>query len=273
MSNAARKRAQKIKTLDTLAAGSFGASLTMADAATAPPQLSSSTEHDSVAPVWHTIVFVAVILGLSSLQAVKLPALEAHGRTQIYLSGIVLEIALVLYVWLLGLRPRRKSLSDLVGGKWTTPMDILRDIGVALLFWCAVIGFLLAMRVILGNNASGTRAITTLLPRTSTEMIAFVALSITAAFCEEFLFRGYLQRQFLAWSGRVEVAVALQAVVFGIGHFYQGWKGALTITLYGAMFGILAVMRKSLRPGMIQHAMQDSFTGIVGSLLIKHGRL
>lgn len=244
----------------------------MADSATAPPELPSS-ERESVAPVWHTIVFVVVILGLSSLQAVKLPALEAHGRTQIYVSGMALEVALVLYVWLLGLRPRRKRLRDLIGGKWATPKDIVRDIGVALLFWCAVIGFLLTMRLILGNNASGTRAITTLLPRTTVEVIAFVALSITAGFCEEFLFRGYLQRQFLTWSGRVEVAVALQALVFGIGHLYQGWKGALTITLYGAMFGILAVMRKSLRPGMIQHMMQDSFTGVVGSLLIRHGRL
>ena len=125
----------------------------MADMATAPPESSSSTDRDSVAPVWHTIVFVVVILGLSSLQAVKLPALRAHGRTQIYLSGIVIEVVLVLYVWLLGLRPRHKSLSDLVGGKWTTPKDVLRDIGVALLFWCAVIGFLLAMRIILGDNA------------------------------------------------------------------------------------------------------------------------
>lgn len=245
----------------------------MADTATAQPQLSSPNERDPVAPAWHTIVFLVLILGLSSLQATKLPALEAHGRTEIYLSGMAFEVVLVFYVWLLGLRPRRKKISDLVGGKWTTPRDILLDIGVALLFWCAVIGFLIAMRFILGDNASGTRAITTLLPRTAAEMIAFVALSVTAGFCEEFLFRGYLQRQFLAWSGRVEAAVALQAVVFGIGHLYQGWRGALTITLYGAMFGILAVMRKSLRPGMIQHMMQDSFTGIVGSLLVKHGRL
>jgi hypothetical protein len=32
----------------------------------------------------------------------------------------------------------------------------------------------------------------------------------------------------------------------------------ITITLYGALFGILAMMRKSLRPGMMQHAMQDA---------------
>jgi len=246
----------------------------MSDTTTAqPPQLSSPTERDAVAPLWHTIIFVALILGLSSVQAARLPALEAHDRTEIYLSGMALEVVLVLYVWLLGLRPRHRRLIDLIGGKWSRPADVLQDIAVALLFWCVVIGFLVTMHLILGNNATATRAITMLLPRTAVEMIAFVTLSVTAGFCEEFLFRGYLQRQFFAWSGSVEVAVVLQALIFGIGHLYQGWKGALTITLYGALFGILAVMRKSLRPGMIQHMMQDSFTGIVGGLLIKHGRL
>jgi hypothetical protein len=245
----------------------------MADNATTPPQLYESSGRSPVAPLWHTIVFVLLILALSSLQAIKLPALQAHGRTQLYLSGVAFEITLVLYVWLLGVRPQGKRLRDLVGGKWAKPMDVLRDIGVALLFWCAVIGFLLAMRLLIGANAEGTRAVKMLLPRTTAEIICYLALCVTAGFCEELLFRGYLQRQFFAWSGRVEIAVALQAVVFGLGHLYQGWKGALTITLYGAMFGILAVVRKSLRPGMIQHMMQDSFTGIVGSLLRKHGRL
>jgi hypothetical protein len=31
---------------------------------------------------------------------------------------------------------------------------------------------------------------------------------------------------------------------------------------FGAVFGILANLRHSLRPGMIQHVMQDSFAGI-----------
>ncbi len=245
----------------------------MADTVTTPPQLYESSGRNPVAPVWHTTFFILLIVGLSSLQATKLPMIEARGRTQLYLTAIAFEVALVLYVWLLGVRPRGKSLSDLVGGKWAKPMDVLRDIGVALLFWCAVIGFLVAMRFLLGANAEGTRAVKMLLPRTTAEIISYLALCVTAGFCEELLFRGYLQRQFFAWSGRVEVAVVLQAVVFGLGHLYQGWRGALAITLYGAMFGILAVMRKSLRPGMIQHMMQDSFTGIVGSLLIKHGRL
>jgi uncharacterized protein len=245
----------------------------MANIATASPQTPPLEDGRAVAPAWHTIIFLLVIFGLAGLQAAKLQVLEAHSRVGVYLAGTAFEILLVGYVWLLGLRPRGERMNGLIGGKWAKPKDVLRDIGVAFMFWFVVIVFLVAMRFALGDNPEGTRAVKMLLPRTAAEMASYVALCVTAGFCEEFLFRGYLQRQFFAWSGRREVAVALQALVFGVGHLYQGWKGALTITLYGALFGVLAVMQKSLRPGMIQHTMQDSFTGIAGSLLMKHGRL
>jgi hypothetical protein len=59
-------------------------------------------------------------------------------------------------------------------------------------------------------------------------------VSLSAGFCEELVFRGYLQRQFHAATGNVVVAVALQAIVFGLVHTYQGWKPVLVITVLGA---------------------------------------
>jgi uncharacterized protein len=44
---------------------------------------------------------------------------------------------------------------------------------------------------------------------------------------------------------------------------------AILIGLYGAMFGILAHRRGSVRPGMIAHAWQDSLVGVL-SALIRH---
>jgi hypothetical protein len=96
---------------------------------------------------------------------------------------------------------------------------------------------------------------------------------VTAGFCEEFIFRGYLLKQFYAITGSDAAAVAIQAVCFGIAHSYQGVKSMVTITVYGALFGILAVYRKSLRPGMIQHAMQDSFAGLGLALLKRLGKI
>ncbi len=37
----------------------------------------------------------------------------------------------------------------------------------------------------------------------------------------------------------------------------------ITITVYGALFGLLAWWRRSLRPGMIAHAWTDIFSGVI----------
>jgi hypothetical protein len=41
----------------------------------------------------------------------------------------------------------------------------------------------------------------------------------------------------------------------------------ILIALYGAMFGILANWRGSVRPGMIAHAWNDSLNGVLASLV------
>lgn len=233
----------------------------------------SSADHSAVAPVWHTILFITVFIVLSLVSVRTVHSFPAHGdRFRLYAVSVSSEVALVLYVWLLGLRLRGKTVRELIGGKWSRASDVLMDVAIAILFWMAVIAVLAALRFVLHTNGSAAlRDIKPLLPQTGQEMAAFVGLAVTAGFCEEFLFRGYLQRQFLAWTRIPAAAVVLQAAVFGFGHLYQGWRNAVAIALYGAMFGILALMRKSLRPGMIQHAMQDSVAGILGSVLVRRG--
>src|SRR5262249_281479 len=64
------------------------------------------------------------------------------------------------------------------------------------------------------------------LPPTARELAGFWPVSLTAGFCEEFLFRGFLVwalTPLLTWWG----AVAASTVVFGFGHSYQGVPGAI----------------------------------------------
>lgn len=226
-----------------------------------------------MAPVWHTVVFVVVTLGLTLAQARQTPKvsnMQIATRLPLYAMMILFELILLAYVWLLGLRPAGKTLRDIIGGKWKTWGDFGIDVAIAMAFWAAVFGMLIAMHVVLGQNPQQLEAAKILIPRTVGEMVLWVVLSVTAGFCEELIFRGYLQRQFLALTSKDEAAVVLQALVFGAAHLYQGWKGAVTIGVYGALFGILAAWRKSLRPGMIQHASQDTFSGLVGSFALRH---
>jgi hypothetical protein len=95
-------------------------------------------------------------------------------------------------------------------------------------------------------------------------------LSVTAGLCEEFVFRGYLQRQFTALTRNAGLGIALSALVFGVGHLYQGTLQMLVIAIYGAMFGTLAYFRKSLRPCMMAHAWQDTLSGLALSVILPH---
>ncbi|MGA9183947.1 MAG: type II CAAX endopeptidase family protein [Candidatus Acidiferrales bacterium] len=216
-----------------------------------------------VAPLWHTIALVAFLFASVAWQGYKLhafgprPFVVAH-RVPMYLATIAFEWALFGFVWLFGLRPTHTPVRSIIGGRWHGFGDVMKDIGIAFIFWVAVAGLLIICRLALGANPTAERAVRALLPQTLVETLLWVALALSAGICEEFVFRGYFQRQFYALTGSDAAAVALQAIVFGAAHAYQGYRGVITITLYGVFFGILVILRRSLRPGMIQHFLQDA---------------
>jgi len=240
-----------------------------ASSSTVSPSLGESVS--PIATWWHTIFLVAFVLGFSTYPATRLIAygLTFSSRIPLYAMIISFDLFLFFYVWLLALRPRGIRVRDVIGGRWSSFGAFFGDIGTALLFWIVVLVVLAITRFLI--HYSGIGAARFLVPRSSPEMAMFVAVSTTAGFCEEFVFRGYLQRQILALTQKTWAAISFQALIFGIGHAYQGWRGVVAITIYGGLFGVLANQRKSLRPGMMQHAAQDSIFGVVNGLFIRHG--
>jgi membrane protease YdiL (CAAX protease family) len=218
-----------------------------------------------IAPVWHTILFIAIFVGLSVAGGFFQHAVKQHPQAAVpsgnavprYISVLASEWLLVLYVRM-GVHKRAGRLRDLVGGRWATPKDVLRDVALGAGLWAVWVG--LMNPHILGG---GTNAAQGLLPRGILESLAWLPLALSAGFCEELAFRGYLQQQFQAITGRTGLAVLIQAIVFGIGHLYEGVGQVGRITLFGVLFGLLAVWRKSLRPGMIAHAWSDIFGVII----------
>jgi membrane protease YdiL (CAAX protease family) len=242
----------------------------------AATDLQPNPERKLIASLWHTIVFVLFILGYAYYGRTTVPRIESlhlQSKVSLYLFMILLELLLVAYVWFLGVKPAGGSFWALIGGKWNTFADVLRDIGVAFLFWLVVIVMLVGLQLSIGKSPQTSKSAFMLAPGDVPEIIVWLILATTAGFCEEFVFRGYLQKQFRAITGSDAAAVTMQAVCFGIAHSYQGVKSIVTITVYGALFGILAIYRHSLRPGMIQHAMQDSFAGLALALLKHLGKL
>ncbi len=101
-----------------------------------------------------------------------------------------------------------------------------------------------------------------ILPVTAMELGWFLALSVTAGVCEEFLFRGYLLwvlPPLLGWWG----AAVCSVTSFGLLHAYQGRKGMIQATILGALMTALVMMANSLVPAMVLHALVDIGSGLM----------
>ncbi len=239
---------------------------------TAPASPSAPAAPAPVAPVWHTVLFLTVVLLFAALAArTQGQMIERHGRIHVYLVTLAWEYLLVGYI-LWGAHKKKVTLKQIVGGRWNSPQDLLLDVGIAFGYWIVAQLVLAGVSFALGLASASQmqearKQLGVLLPRSGLELGLWVALSVTAGFCEEFMFRGYLQQQFRAATRSTAAAILLQAVVFGLAHAYQGGRRIVLIAVYGVMFGMLAAWRRSLRPGMIGHAFQDSVIGLAFRLL------
>lgn len=241
---------------------------------TAPPGTAPTALQETapIAPVWHTALVVFLLLAISGIEvwkgSISTPG-EVSSRVRLanYATVLVWEwLTVAFIVW--GIRRRGHRLADLIGGRWPTVGAFGRDLGIGVLFLIGSAFVLAAIRMALHDTPNQT--VKNLLPDGPLEMAVWILLSATAGFCEETIFRGYLQKQFARLTKNANVGLVLQALVFGACHGYQGPKSALTITVYGFLFGVLANKVQSLRPGMLAHFLQDGVGGLAGRAALKH---
>ncbi len=89
------------------------------------------------------------------------------------------------------------------------------------------------------------------------------ALVLVVAIAEEILFRGYLLLRFGEILRSASRAVVLSAVVFSLGHLYEGTAGALAVMVMGMALGAIRIWRRSLIAPMVIHLLQDLFAIVI----------
>lgn len=217
-----------------------------------------------IAAPLHTVLVLVAQATLSYIGKIHTDEQRLAGtlnRVHMYERTIIVEW-LMLGLVLVGVLLRGSLVTAVLGERWRSAKQFFSDLGIGLAFLAVSI----AVLSVLGGHSKGPDAATSfLLPHTQFERLLWIVMALTAGICEEALFRGYLQRQFMALTNSAAAGIALSAVAFGAAHSYQGWRHAIQIALLGAMLGGLAFWRKSLRPGMISHATQD-----VLAILVRH---
>ncbi len=228
----------------------------------------SIAEHQPKSPVaawWHTILLAVILLAIAARGAMfqaapTSVAAPRHSALPLYVALVVSELALV-YAVRLGMRRTGTTLNDLIGGRWATARDVSLDILRGAGLW-ALLTAVAGAWDRWAPFADQARSLSPLLPQGPVEIAVWIAVSLAGGVAEEIVFRGYFQRQFEALTQSRWAALALQAALFGVSHGYQGVSSCLKITGIGVLFGLLAVWRRSLRPGMIAHVWTDIASGI-----------
>jgi membrane protease YdiL (CAAX protease family) len=215
------------------------------------------------APWWHTILVLLPLFASSLAGAPQhgLPSFRLFGiapRLSGYLVALAVEWLVVLIIWL-WLRSRQLPLASLTHGSVRSLGPLFRDLGIAVGFLIVEMPLTTGLSRLLHLNFDATA----MLPHSTLELAVWIPMAITAGFCEELIFRGYLMHQFASWTGSPVLAIALQGILFGLVHGYQG-KVMIMIVLIGWLFGLLAWWRASLLPGMLAHGLQDTLGGIIG---------
>lgn len=118
------------------------------------------------------------------------------------------------------------------------------------------------------ESIRGNQSLAPLMPHTRSELYQWGGVSLTAGFCEEFLYRGFFIGVFAPWLGWWGAA-ALSLAGFAAGHAYQGWKGVLQTGIFGAVYTLLVAAFDSLWPAIIVHAVMDLAAGVMAWLALR----
>jgi membrane protease YdiL (CAAX protease family) len=194
-----------------------------------------------------TQLVVAATLGLVGVRPGPDGRLTLALLAALTLLDTVLLVGLALSLLSLGGESPRAVLAGArpIGG------EVLR--GFVLLPWVlllvavtAVLIALLAPRLVTPNPLAG-------LASTGAEYVLFAACAMVAAVREE-VQRAFILHRCEQRLGGAMVGLAGFGVVFGLGHYLQGWSAVIITALLGTFWGLVYLRRRSVIAPTVSHA-------------------
>jgi len=181
-------------------------------------------------------------------------------RVSVYTTSIVvLGVGGLLALWAI---PRLSHPGS--AGMLAWPPGIAVSLGPAALLTAAGVLIAYAFRALSRRFGwQETDAVHAIMPETGREKGVFAALSATAGFSEEVVFRAYLPGFLLPWTGSYLAGALPVAGVFGFLHAYQGRHGIMRTTAIGVVMAAGVAWTGSLWPSILAHAALDLLFGLV----------
>jgi len=214
------------------------------------------------------LVFFASVVPLVGLRRIRhlmrMPETTKRNRLALYASTVAFQwFAVALICW--RVQAHQIPLLDLGLG---LPRPGLTAIVTILLSALVLAYQLISLRAI-STHPELVRGLLPqialkIFPQDSTERLAFFAVVVTVAICEEWIYRGFAQRVFQDWSGGMILAgIAGSAILFALAHLYQGVRGVFTTLIVGILFALIRAWTGSLAAPLLAHFTTDIVAGFL----------
>lgn len=232
---------------------------------TSPDTLSEAT----LAPWWHTVAILGMFGLLTIVGGQRANAVAGGTHTVRYVGSLMLGW-MTLGTVVAGLYHRRAFFRATLQHN-ARPWYVEAACGIGI--WLSVLALLGILQIALRHTRFALpidrTVILAIAPQSWAECAMWFCVSVTAGFCEEHVFRGYLFPQALIGCRRAGIprpaatviAIVSISALFGVLHLYQGVGGAILISVLGILYCCYALLLGNLRAVIIAHFLQDFING------------
>jgi membrane protease YdiL (CAAX protease family) len=214
------------------------------------------------------LIFLATAVPLLGRRRVRhlmsLAETTQRDRLALYASTVAFQwFAVAIILWRLSSHQIRWAQ---IG--WAVPRPALTALATLLLSAVVLANQLVSLRLLESHPETVQGVLPQIalkvFPQHSTERLAFSAVVVTVAICEELIYRGFAQCVFENWSGGMLLAgIAGSAAIFALAHLYQGTRGVATTFVVGILFSVVRAWTGSLAAPLVAHFVADITAGLL----------
>jgi membrane protease YdiL (CAAX protease family) len=229
------------------------------------PELPQPAAEPRVLPSERVLaVFEVFLISGIPTQILLISALHSFGMAMRTADGgmsppFVFTVSLVDAVLVVGLvamllRARRESVRDVLIGRGRVLREVLFGFALIPLVFMVVIAVMVMVLTYAPSLRNVSRNPLEDLVRNRSDAIIFAIVVMIAGGVREEVQRGFVVHRFEGYLGGGLIGVLIYGLMFGLGHFEQGWDASVITACLGILWGLVYLRRRSVIAPMVSHA-------------------
>jgi membrane protease YdiL (CAAX protease family) len=196
------------------------------------------------------VVIITVMQGFG----MKLQTGDGHLSPPFIFALSLIDAMLVVGLVVLFLRSHHESIREVLFGKRRLFAEALLGLAILPAIFMFVVLAVFVILLVAPQLHNVVRNPLEDMMRTRGDAIIFAVVVTFAGGVREEVQRGFILHRFGGYLGGVWWGLALYSVLFGLGHFEQGYDAMIATGLLGAVWGVVYIVRRSIVAPVVSHA-------------------